>query len=246
MMERRLQFTLGLALHIFILLVPTSGLFEATMSSINMMISNDTSFMNSNGLKIKRVNRNHVLTGSLEFFVDVSNDYQMVTYFLKKSGDGYNRLPYKIGPYLFCKYFDEDKYFADELRRKSNFPPKGTCPWPKQKYTFYNYETSLVLQRSISPYLLEKWDHKLKDIDPFTFAYKNYVKWEKLGGKELKLPGFYLTNRQMFWVALAHHFYVKIHPNTKDSEKVEDAISYYSKSFLRNDYFRKDFNCSED
>ncbi|CAO1302605.1 unnamed protein product [Diamesa hyperborea] len=142
MMESRLRFTLGLALHILILLAikPTSGLFEASLTSVKLVFPNDTTFMNSNGLKVQRVNRTHVMTGSLEFFVDVSNDYQVVTYFLKKSGNGYKRMPYKLGPAPFCQYYDEDAYFIDGLRKKSNLPPEGTCPWPKKVYTIENYE----------------------------------------------------------------------------------------------------------
>ena len=67
----------------------------------------------------------------------------MVSYFLKKTGDGYQRMPYKIGPFPFCQYLDDDKYFIEGLRKYSNFPPKGTCPWPKMKYLITNYEVRI-------------------------------------------------------------------------------------------------------
>lgn len=48
-----------------IYLKPTSGFFEASLTDTSMIYKNDTSFMNSNGLRIKKVNRTYVMTGWL-------------------------------------------------------------------------------------------------------------------------------------------------------------------------------------
>lgn len=63
---------------------------------------------------------------------------------MKKSGNEYKRMPYKIGPFKFCKYFDNEKFFIEELREKSDFPAKGICPWPKKKYTIHGYEVRIL------------------------------------------------------------------------------------------------------
>lgn len=46
-------------------------------------------------------------------------------------------------------------------------------------------------------------------IDEFKFAYDNYVEWESRGGKDLLLKGNRLTNKQLFWLALARSGYRK-------------------------------------
>lgn len=43
----------------------------------------------------------------------------------------------------------------------------------------------------------------------FKFAYDNYVEWESNGGVDLMLGGNRLTNRQLFWMALARSRYQK-------------------------------------
>lgn len=44
-------------------------------------------------------------------------------------------------------------------------------------------------------------------------AYRSYLRWETNGGVDLQLPSFKLTNRQMFWVCLAHKLSHKYHRN---------------------------------
>lgn len=84
-------------------------------------------------------------------------------------------------------------------------------------------------------------------INPQNVGFINYVKWEESGGKELQLPGFFLTNQQMYWVARAHVSFTKHHPHGS----LHENPNYYS--FLKNFHifyknnllFRKTFNCSE-
>lgn len=46
-------------------------------------------------------------------------------------------------------------------------------------------------------------------IDIFKFAYDSYVEWESKGGVDLLLGANRLTNRQLFWMALARSRYQK-------------------------------------
>ncbi|CAO1412737.1 unnamed protein product [Diamesa tonsa] len=83
--------------------------------------------------------------------------------------------------------------------------------------------------------------------DAQNIGFLNYVKWEESGGKELQLPGFFLTNRQMFWLADAHTSFMKHHPHNY----FHDEPMFYL--FLKNFHlyykgllvFRQTFNCSE-
>ncbi|CAO1331281.1 unnamed protein product [Diamesa serratosioi] len=108
-----------------------------------MIYKNDTSFMDLNHLRAKKVNRTYVLSGSGEFFEDIGHDYELVSYFYKKTANQYRRLAYKIGPFNFCQYFDEDKIFVQDFRKVTNIPPIGTCPWPKGKFTVDGYLVKL-------------------------------------------------------------------------------------------------------
>ena len=72
-MKQSLKFTLGFAFlssNILVLLAVSfsiyffsSGYFEAFLTATSMIFKNDTSLMNANGLRIKKVNRTYVLTG---------------------------------------------------------------------------------------------------------------------------------------------------------------------------------------
>lgn len=105
-------------------------------------------------------------------------------------------------------------------------------------------ETTDSLIEGINDYVLQKWNIEIKFYP--NLAYENYVNWENSGGKELKLPGFFLTNRQMYWVALAHTTYFKFHSHSAEYKmKYDYLFQYYQLQFKNNHYFREDFNCSK-
>ena len=107
-------------------------------------------------------------------------------------------------------------------------------------------ETASYLLHYLEEYLLTKWNiEDAKIVDSLELAYKNYVSWEESGGKDLQLPGFFLTNRQMFWVALAHKQYFKFHSHSKYKTKFNSALQHFHLTYKNNDHFRDDFNCSE-
>ena len=77
-----------------------------------------------------------------------------------------------------------------------------------------------------------------------SLVYNNYLNWEKLGGKDLQLPGFFLTNNQMFWLSFAHVAYLKHHDiNTKRS--FELFREYFNILLKTIPDFREAFMCSE-
>lgn len=102
------------------------------------------------------------------------------------------------------------------------------------------------MNKGIKSYLMNHWNIQFEHVNEFNLAYNNYVTWEKSGGKELQLPGFFLTNRQMFWIALANTSFYKIHPDNKrrstiDKFRLEHLHTIY-KSYWN---FRDAYNCSE-
>ncbi|XP_053690730.1 uncharacterized protein LOC128739276 [Sabethes cyaneus] len=43
----------------------------------------------------------------------------------------------------FCDFYNSDFPVLQAVREKSNLPPKGTCPFPKDKYHINGYELSM-------------------------------------------------------------------------------------------------------
>jgi Protein of unknown function (DUF1091) len=47
-------------------------------------------------------------------------------------------MPYRMAGQL-CDMINGDIYFYEQAHKMSNFPPIGTCPWPKGNYWIHNY-----------------------------------------------------------------------------------------------------------
>ncbi|CAO1378141.1 unnamed protein product [Diamesa hyperborea] len=112
--------------------------------------------------------------------------------------------------------------------------------------TLYQF-TAESMNHLIRLYLQTKWDTQIKLIDTLELAYKNYVKWEESGGKELQLPGFFLTNRQMFWVALAHKKYHKFQTGISKItvKKFQHRHTHFHLQLKNQLSFRQAYNCTD-
>ncbi|CAO1416949.1 unnamed protein product [Diamesa tonsa] len=112
--------------------------------------------------------------------------------------------------------------------------------------TLYQF-TAESMNHLIRLYLQTKWDTQIKLIDTLELSYKNYVKWEESGGKELQLPGFFLTNRQMFWVALAHKKYHKFQTGISKItlKKFQHRHTHFHLQLKNQLSFRQAYNCTE-
>lgn len=76
-------------------------------------------------------------------------------------------------------------------------------------------------------------------------ADENYVKWEANGGEEKVLSAFKLTNRQMFWLSMAHYNTVK-YINTTDISVFAWRFrsDYLNVLFKNSERFRDAFDCA--
>lgn len=86
------------------------------------------------------------------------------------------------------------------------------------------------------------------DYDSIQLGFKNYVNWEKSrNGTEKRLPGFLLTNQQMYWLSLANTYYMKYHTNVPffQLEALKLQFTYFHVWFKAREEFRKAFNCTE-
>lgn len=74
-------------------------------------------------------------------------------------------------------------------------------------------------------------------------GFKNYVKWERENAVyEKKLPGFRLTNRQMYWLSYANLYFKKYTGNALDALNIQYTYSHVW--FKSRSEFREAFNCS--
>lgn len=78
-------------------------------------------------------------------------------------------------------------------------------------------------------------------------ADESYVKWEQNGGVDLPLSAFKLTNRQMFWLSVAHRYATKYQINLPESfEAISRLQNKYMHVINKNEKgFREAFNCDE-
>ena len=108
------------------------------------------------------------------------------------------------------------------------------------------YDTAIALNSDFDEYLKKHWDiNNFQYVKTYDLAYKNYVKWEESGGKDLQLPGCFLTNRQMFWVALANANFYKVHKHNKDDPISLFELEHFHIIYKNYRNFRDAYNCSE-
>lgn len=76
-------------------------------------------------------------------------------------------------------------------------------------------------------------------------SYDYYERWLKSGHKELQLGANYLTNQQLFWMALVRKFYVKFQPNTPQSVDPEGQLKsdYLHVVYKNQPGFQRAFEC---
>lgn len=61
-----------------------------------------------------------------------------------------------------------------------------------------------------------------------SFSYRYYLNLESRNGLEATLPGFLLTNRQMFWLALRQSKCFKSQDGNSDQNDADHYISEYT------------------
>lgn len=86
------------------------------------------------------------------------------------------------------------------------------------------------------------------DYDSVQLGYRNYMKWEAANeGAEKRLPGFSLTNQQMYWLAFANSYYMKYHTTVAfyQLDALNLQYTYFHVWFKARPEFRKAFGCSD-
>lgn len=125
----------------------------------------------------------------------------------------------------------------------------------QQRPRFFNTATVsnliyVALYTGLTDYLRDEWNvtnfNSLSD--EMQVSYEFYDDWLKSGGKELELGAHRLTNRQLFWVATARHFYAKVQPSEIKSpvysefENVKESLNW---RITKNAGFQEAFECKK-
>ena len=58
-------------------------------------------------------------------------------------------MPYGVKATKYCDFFNNDKFFYDDLLKVSDLPAKGVCPWPRGKYTIRG---SVITFETVPPF----------------------------------------------------------------------------------------------
>lgn len=110
-------------------------------------------------------------------------------------------------------------------------------------------EIVLSLNVGIKEYLKSK--HGIVyvlDYDSIQLGYENYARWEaKYPNSELKLPGFQLTNQQMYFLAFANSYFTKYHSTIPfyQLQALNLQFTYYHVFFKARPEFRETFQCDD-
>lgn len=85
-------------ISVIVALKQTDCLFEVDLTDGRAIVPNDDQFVNFDNLRVKKVNHSdHFLIGTIEFFVDLSNDYE-VCYQMRKK-----RRKHKKQIFIYCR-----------------------------------------------------------------------------------------------------------------------------------------------
>ncbi|CAO1407339.1 unnamed protein product [Diamesa hyperborea] len=102
-----------------------------------------STFSDFSNLRVRRVNRtSFLMVGNLTFFEDVGNEHQIESKILKKSGNQYQLTPYRLKKENYCDFVRDHASYKD-LRKVSNIPEEGVCPWPKGTYEVYGFNVNV-------------------------------------------------------------------------------------------------------
>ena len=164
-----------------------------------------------------------------------------------------DRIQYSTNDNIVCKLKWSLRCIESKLFILVISPARIQYPvYHPKRSRFFNTATlfqyiAYSMKEGIEMFLRNELKLQIRFITSVNLAYNNYVKWEKSGGKDLHLPGFFLTNRQMFWVVLAHKHYYKFHPHNSKYGNINhnDKFQDFHLRFKSQDIFREAFNCSE-
>jgi hypothetical protein len=99
--------------------------YDISFHAVDIMVPNETTFLNLDTMKVKRFSRNepHVLNGEFKLFREFGNEIQISVEFFKSQGQEYRKTPYKLKG-LICDVLNTaDQHVWGSLHVYTDFPP---------------------------------------------------------------------------------------------------------------------------
>jgi ganglioside GM2 activator len=111
------------------------GQYDIVLQAFEQLIPNDTNYLNLDKIKIKRFGRNqpHVGDGEFEFFKDLGDDTELISYVYKKQGQEYRKTPYHMKGTV-CNLLGLEDLIMPQVWKYTDLPPRRTCPFPAGVY----------------------------------------------------------------------------------------------------------------
>ena len=86
------------------------------------------------GLKVKKINRKHLVVGEFVIHEDVSNDINCTLLSYKKQGGEYRKTSFKLPMKGCCDFYNTEHIFMPDIKAHCAKCPKqsdNVCPYPK-------------------------------------------------------------------------------------------------------------------
>jgi hypothetical protein len=99
-----------------------------------------------------------LLVGEVIFHQKTDDSVQFVCNVYNKAGNDYKLMPYKVGPKNFCEFVDTEATVYPGIKKVSDFPETGTCPWPAGTYHINGYKADF----SKLPPVLDSGDYMIE------------------------------------------------------------------------------------
>ncbi|XP_055539158.1 uncharacterized protein LOC129726468 [Wyeomyia smithii] len=112
-------------------------MYEVVIDSVEPDAQNDKRYITVDSIRITRKKRNnYVVNADFEMYQNLGNDIP-VRYDIYYAGSSH---PFVSGKTNFCDFYNMDDKIINAIRAASTMPPRGTCPFPKGKYTISGYQ----------------------------------------------------------------------------------------------------------
>ena len=101
-------------------------------------LNTTSDFADFSSLKVKKVNRKHVVTGDFHYKKGLSNDQQCSVIFYKKQGGQYKLMTFRVPAQGCCDFYNLDTYVVPDFENMCEKCPKQkdrVCPWPPVSYS---------------------------------------------------------------------------------------------------------------
>lgn len=103
----------------------------------------DNKYVDYSGLYVKKVNKTKKLFGNTTYHIDLDNTFFIGATVYMKQGGEYRLMPFKLKKKEICDFYNEDKFFYDEMCKFSDWEIPFKCPQPAGIYAFKGYSPSL-------------------------------------------------------------------------------------------------------